>query len=78
LRAVDDEQDLTIASAPDHGGDARATAVLAVLGGVAPDTVAEQYDIPRRVLDLWTRTFVTAGREGVAAATDVPDDRGDH
>lgn len=61
--------DLSPRSAPEHGGDARATAVLAVLGGVAPDTVAERYGIARGVLDRWVQAFVAAGRDGVAAGS---------
>ncbi|MGI9018205.1 MAG: ATP-binding protein [Euzebya sp.] len=56
-----------IQSAPEHAGDARATAVLAVLGGVSPEAVAERYGVARGVLDRWVGTFVEAGREGVAA-----------
>ncbi|CAN5205565.1 hypothetical protein BH23ACT9_BH23ACT9_01160 [soil metagenome] len=60
-------QTVAVRSAPDHGGDARATAVLAVLGGVAPDTVASRYGVARVVLDRWVTSFVHAGREGLVA-----------
>ncbi len=65
---VDDAQPTTsVGDAPARDGDARATAVLAVLGGVPADQVASRYGVNPGVLDRWVRTFVQAGRQGLAA-----------
>lgn len=56
----------------DRDGDMRATAVLAVLAGVAPDVVATRSGVDPSTVDDWVRTFVESGRAGLAGqAVDV-------
>jgi signal transduction histidine kinase len=72
IEVIDQERD---ASPPvsDRDGDTRATAVLAVLAGVAPDVVAARTGVDPFILDGWVRTFVESGRAGLAGlAADPP------
>jgi signal transduction histidine kinase/predicted small metal-binding protein len=74
LKLVGGTQDVGTMDVPqvdavDLGGDVRATAVLAVLAGVAPETVARRYGVAEIVLDRWVSSFVEAGRAGMSTGS---------
>ncbi|WP_370325628.1 ATP-binding protein [Euzebya sp.] len=73
-----EERDPVVLHAPDHGADARATAVLTVLGGVSARTVADRYDIPVSLLDRWVSDFLAAGRSAMADEHPEGDARARH
>ncbi len=53
-------------------GDARLTAVLAVLAGAEPGSVSERLGVARGVLDRWVQTFVDAGHQGLSSGSGQP------